>query len=92
MRLAPASLRDDLAAISRLAGEVVGSYLRVQLLMALLIGVVVTLALWALGVPRPLILGVIAGLAELVPVVGATISLVVPPSLPCCPSRSKSPL
>ena len=77
LRLAPASLRDDLAAISRLAGEVVGSYLRVQLLMALLIGVVVTLALWALGVPRPLILGVIAGLAELVPVVGATISLVV---------------
>ena len=77
LRLAPASLRDDLAAISRLAGEVIGSYLRVQLLMALLIGVVVTLALWALGVPRPLILGVIAGLAELVPVVGATISLVV---------------
>lgn len=77
LRLAPAPLRDDLAAIGRLAGESVGSYIRIQLLMAVLVGVVIALSLWALGVPRAVILGIIAGLAELVPVVGATISLVV---------------
>ena len=76
LRLMPPPVREDLAAICGLAGGAIGSYIRVQLLMALLVGVVIGLFLWLLDVPRAVILAVIAGLAELLPVVGATISLV----------------
>ena len=92
LRLAPPPLRGDLSAIARLAGTAVGSYIRVQLLMALLVGVVIGLSLWALGVPRAAILAVIAGLAELVPVVGATISLVVASAITLLSAPAKVPI
>ena len=76
LRLTPPPVRHDLAAIWRLGGAAIGSYIRVQLLMALLVGSVIGVSLWLLDVPRAVILAVIAGLAELLPVVGATISLV----------------
>lgn len=74
--LLPGPLRDDLAEIGRLAGESIGAYLRMQLLLGLIVGVVVTLALMAIGVPLALPLGILAGLAELVPIVGPTIFVV----------------
>ena len=77
LRLTPPPVRHDLAAIWRLGAAAIGSYIRVQLLMALLVGSVIGVSLWLLDVPRAVILAVIAGLAELLPVVGATISLVV---------------
>ena len=74
--LLPGPLRDDLAEIGRLAGESIGAYLRMQLLLGLIVGVVVTLSLMAIGVPLALPLGILAGLAELVPIVGPTIFVV----------------
>ena len=92
LRLAPHPLRQDLAAICGLTGAVVGSYIRVQLLMALLIGVVIGLSLWALQVPQAAILGVVAGVAELVPIVGATVSLVVASVLTLITDPVKTPI
>lgn len=92
LRLAPHPLRQDLAAICGLTGAVVGSYIRVQLLMALLIGVVIGLSLWALQVPQAAILGVVAGVAELVPIVGATVSLVVASVLTLLTDPVKTPI
>ncbi len=76
-RLLPGPLREDLAEISRLAGESIGAYIRMQLLLGLVVGIVVWLALWLMGVPLALPLGLLAGLAELVPIVGATVFIVV---------------
>ena len=76
-RLLPGPLRDDLSEIGRLAGQSIGAYIRMQLLLGLLVGVVVWLALWAMGAPLALPLGILAGLAELVPIVGPTIFFVV---------------
>lgn len=76
-RLLPRSVRDDLSEIARLAGESIGMYLQVQLLLATMTGVVIGLGLWAMGVPVAPILAIIAAFAELVPIVGATISLVI---------------
>lgn len=76
-RLLPGPLRDDLSEIGRLAGQSIGAYIRMQLLLGLLVGVVVWLALWAMGAPLALPLGILAGLAELVPIVGPTMFFVV---------------
>lgn len=56
-------------------GEVFGGYFRGLGLLALVIGPIVGLGCWALGVPYALVLGLIAGLAEFIPAVGALATL-----------------
>jgi predicted PurR-regulated permease PerM len=46
------------------------AYIRAQLIACLLIGVTCTLGFWLIGLPSPLILGLIAGILEFVPLVG----------------------
>jgi len=75
-RLLPGPLREDLSQIGRLAGESIGAYIRMQLLLGAVVGVVVWLALLVMGVPLALPLGILAGAAELVPIVGATIFII----------------
>ena len=75
-RLLPGPLREDLSEIGRLAGESIGAYIRMQLLLGTVVGVVVWLALLIMGVPLALPLGILAGAAELVPIVGATIFII----------------
>ena len=76
-RLLPRPVRDDFTEIARLTGESIGLYLRVQLMLAAMTGVVIGLGLWAMGVSAAPILAIIAAFAELIPIVGATISLVI---------------
>jgi predicted PurR-regulated permease PerM len=45
-------------------------YIRAQLLASLIVGVVVGVGLWLLGLPYPLIFAVGAGLLEFIPLVG----------------------
>ena len=47
-----------------------GAYLRGQLLCALVVGVLATAALWLLGVDYFLLIGAVAGLANIIPYVG----------------------
>ena len=75
-RLLPGPLREDLSEIGRLAGGSIGAYIRMQLLLGVVVGVVVWLALLVMGVPLALPLGILAGAAELVPIVGATIFII----------------
>ena len=75
--LLPGPLRNDVCNIGGLAGSTVIAYLRTQLLMGIMVGVVIGLAMWALGVPAAIALGVLAGLAELVPVVGPILAFAV---------------
>lgn len=49
---------------------VVGGYVRAQLMMALLIGTMAAAGCFALGVPFPMVVGVVAAVFELVPIVG----------------------
>lgn len=46
------------------------AYIRAQLIACLLIGVTCTIGFWLIGLPSPLILGLIAGILEFVPLVG----------------------
>ena len=59
-------LRNAIAIVDR----TVGGYIRGQLTLGLTVGVVVTVGLLLLGVPFPFVLGLVAGITELVPVIG----------------------
>jgi len=51
-----------------------GAWVRGQLLLSLVVGVLATLALFVLGVPYALVLGVFAGICELIPYIGPFIA------------------
>jgi predicted PurR-regulated permease PerM len=52
-------------------GVVVGGYVRGQLFMAAIIGVMAGLGSWVIGVPFPIVVAIAAGTFELIPLVGA---------------------
>ncbi len=62
------------------AGQRIGSYLRMQLLVNLIYGTVIFVALWVIGVPSALFWGVMAGALRFVPFVGPWIAGI-PPTL-----------
>ena len=66
----PKPLRPYLVDLAKIADRALGGYLRGQLVLASTIGVVVTIGLVAMGVPFAFLLGVVAGLTALIPIVG----------------------
>lgn len=55
-------------------GRVWRAYFRGQLLMVSIFGALVGVSLWALGLPSALIVGIIAGVMDLVPTLGALVA------------------
>ncbi len=70
VRSIPISIREDVLKTIALIDAVFASYLRGQLFLGLIIGVVSTIFFGIAGVQFALILGVIAGLFEMVPNIG----------------------
>jgi predicted PurR-regulated permease PerM len=76
LALVPSQHRDKALFLEGSVGRVVGGYLRGQLVMAATIGLAAGLGCALLGVPYALVLGVLAGLFELVPMFGPILSAV----------------
>ena len=72
----PQSWRTDVWRIVRIINGVFSSYIRGQLLLGLVVGVATFIAMFAIGAPFPVILGIISGLTEIIPVVGPIIGAV----------------
>lgn len=73
--------RAHLTVTTQAIGEMtfrITNYLFTQATLNLGFGVLVGLGLWAIGVPHPLLWGVIAGLARFIPYIGATVSALLP--------------
>jgi predicted PurR-regulated permease PerM len=66
----PPGLRGDVDHCIRIIQRVLGSYIRAQLTLGLFIGAATTLGLFLLGVDYFVILGIIAGITELIPIIG----------------------
>jgi len=66
----PQQLRADVRYLSRLIDDVLSAYIRGQLLLCLFVGGLATIALFIIGIPFALVLGLIAGLFEALPYVG----------------------
>jgi predicted PurR-regulated permease PerM len=75
--LAHLGLRPRRARIQRIQGEI-ATYLRQVALVSACYVVVIALALWAIGVPQPLLWGVLTGLLEVVPYFGPLIAGALP--------------
>lgn len=72
----PAPQREELVEILRRLGLIWGSFFRGQVLVALLVGVIVGLGLWVLGLSNVLLLAILAGLGEFVPTIGPLLATI----------------
>ena len=68
--------RPQVARISREVTTKAGAWLSGQLLLGGVIGTTATIGLWILGVPYFYVLGLIAGLGEMIPVIGPILAAV----------------
>jgi predicted PurR-regulated permease PerM len=66
----PERVRADLVAIARLVDDVLSAYIRGQFLLMLFVGGMAMIACFIIGVPFAVVLGLIAGLLEVLPYVG----------------------
>jgi len=73
--LAPPSAREEAQILYRQVRAVWLAYLRGQILLMFLVGVIFTIAWYILGIPGALVLGVIAGLFTLVPDLGPILAV-----------------
>jgi len=69
-RLLPPSAREDARHMVLILDSLLGSYLRGQLVLCLSVGIMTTVGLTFLGVDLALLLGTLAGIFEIVPVLG----------------------
>jgi predicted PurR-regulated permease PerM len=73
-RFFPKPLRDEVDETTRDIAIALRLWLIGQLIEMLVIGILSTLAVWLIGLPSPLALGVIAGVAEFIPFLGPIIA------------------
>lgn len=69
-RMFPEPQRDKVRFVQDTVSQVLGAYIRGQLIMAAIIGVSSGLGSWLLGVRYPVLIGILAFFFELVPMVG----------------------
>lgn len=74
--LAPEEYQDEIKILYGRLREVWMAYLRGQIVLMVVVGVVFTIAWSVIGIPGALVLGVIAGLFTLVPDVGPTVAAI----------------
>ena len=75
-RIVPSDYRNDFDQIWRKVRKMLYGYIRGQLIVAALIGVCCGVACWAIGLPDPIALGLIAGTTALIPYLGPFIGAV----------------
>lgn len=76
-RLWPEEIREDVFQIVRIVDRILSSYIRGQLFLGLIVGIVTGVGMWIIGVQQPLALGIVAGIFEMVPILGPWISFIV---------------
>ncbi len=79
--LVPPRLRDEVAFVGRQVGTALSAFVRGQLLVAVVVGTLSAIGLWILDLPFWLIIGMAAGLLNMVPFAGpffgATLAVIV---------------
>ncbi|MFN2641330.1 MAG: AI-2E family transporter, partial [Actinomycetota bacterium] len=72
-RVVPAAQRAHIAPVSLRVREVFSGYLRARLIVSIVVGGLATLGLWLIGMPFWLLLGLVVGFANLIPMLGSFI-------------------
>lgn len=74
--IVPARYRERVHFVEETISAVLGGYIRGQLTLALIVGVSAGFGCWLLGVPYPIVIGMLAFLFELVPMLGPILASV----------------
>jgi predicted PurR-regulated permease PerM len=70
LELIPEGRRAEIAFVGGELGTAIGGFLRGQLLVALIVGVMTSVGFWLVGLPFWLLIGMIAGFLNIIPFVG----------------------
>lgn len=76
LAMAPMSMRPRLREVMNACGRALKGWLLAQVISMVLVGGLVTVGLWLIGIPSPIALGLLAGVSEFVPIVGPILSAV----------------
>lgn len=76
LHLVPPSHREEMADLAGKAGRILGGYFRGQLLLAFVVGVMCAIGFWAVGLPFWLVVGIVVGIFNLIPVFGGLLAAV----------------
>lgn len=74
VRFAPPSKRRDMDAAGRRAWDALGSFVRSQVLVAMIDGIGIGIGLWIIGVPLALPIGVLTFIVAFLPYIGAIVA------------------
>jgi predicted PurR-regulated permease PerM len=66
----PSAIRLHLRNVGSIINQTIGAYIRGQLLLGLVVGILVAVGLFLIGVPFAVLLGLAAGITELMPIIG----------------------
>ncbi|MCL8206854.1 MAG: AI-2E family transporter [Actinomycetia bacterium] len=78
LRLVPAGHRDALLALQRTVSHVIRGYVRGQLMLSGIMGLTFGVGSWMIGLPFPLVVGVLAAFLEFIPLLGPVLAAVLP--------------
>ncbi len=73
----PSRRRAEFESVLEKVGRAIGGFFRGQLLVALFVGVASSLVLWGVGLPFWAVVGLVAGLFNLIPLIGPFIAAIV---------------
>ncbi len=76
LKLLPEKARPNVGETLTLTGNALRLWLIGQLLSMTALGLLITLGLWLVGVPSPAALGLLAGLGEFIPLLGAVLAII----------------
>ncbi len=74
--LLPRDLESKISTLARECDEVLGAFMKGQLMVMLALGIVYSLGLWMVGLDLALIVGMLAGLASIVPYMGFVVGVI----------------
>ncbi len=76
MSLVPQRFEADVRNLLRISDDIFSAYIRGQLLLCLFVGAIATVGLMLVGVPYALVLGLVAGMFEVIPFIGPLLGAV----------------
>jgi predicted PurR-regulated permease PerM len=76
--LVPEGIRDDVRCIAAIVDNLLGAYLRGQLLLSFIVGLMATVVLLIFGIDAAVLLGTMAGILEVIPILGPYLGALVP--------------
>jgi predicted PurR-regulated permease PerM len=76
LKIVPPSQRERFGDTFTEMGVRMGSWLRAQIFLAFIVGALVSLGLWIIGIPYALIIGITGGIAEMLPMVGPGVAAI----------------